>query len=132
MTKKNYIEFPNISFWLEENDVIAFKYGSNLNIDLPMAKELVENRLEYCDNKPSYCLIDFTNVKSVTKEAREYMNDPNGGLRCILGGAFLSSNSVGNLFINVYLKINKPIIPARFFNNREEALRWLKKLSQGA
>jgi hypothetical protein len=128
MKGKDYKEFPKITFWREDDEIVAFKYAPKLNIDLTVAKELVQNRLEYCNNVPSYSLIDFTNVKSVTKEARDYMNDPKGGLRGILGGAFLSNSAVSTLFINLYLKINKPTVPAKFFTDKNAALEWLKRL----
>jgi hypothetical protein len=40
----------------------------------------------------------------------------------------LSNNVVATLFINLYLKINNPVIPARFFTNREEAIKWLNRI----
>jgi hypothetical protein len=73
-------------------------------------------------------LIDFSNLKSATKEARDYMNDPEGGLKGLVGGAFLSNSIVATVFINLYLKINKPVIPAKFFTKKAEALNWLNEL----
>jgi hypothetical protein len=126
MDDKEFREFKNISFWKLEDDVISFTYTPKLEIDIAMARELVSNRLEYCKGRPYFALIDFSNVKSVTKEARDYMNDPDGGLKGILGGAFLSDNAVSTLFINLYLRINKPVVPAKFFTKREDALAWLR------
>jgi len=58
-------------------------------------------------------------MKSATKEARDYMNSSEGGLNGLLGGAFLSKSVVASLFINLYLKVNNPAIPARFFTTRK-------------
>jgi hypothetical protein len=120
-------EYNNITFWRLEDDIIFFKYAPLIEIDINMARELVNKRLEYTDGKSVYTLIDFTNVKSVTKEARDYMNSPDGGLKGILGGAFLSNSVVATLFVNLYLKVSNPSIPARFFTNREDAVTWLRK-----
>jgi hypothetical protein len=35
---------------------------------------------------------------------------------------------VSTLFINLYLKVNNPAIPARFFTSKEDAVKWLKKI----
>lgn len=127
--KKDYKNFKYSSHWREDDSLIIFlEYNQNLVIDVNVANEIVKSRLEYTDNNPHYMLIDFTNVKSVTKEARDYMNDVKGGLKGIKGGAFLSNNVVGNLFINLYLNINKPSVPAKFFRDKNEALEWLRKI----
>lgn len=127
----NKQEYKYATLWTEEDKKIIFAhYAPQLVIDIDVAKELVQNRLDFCKNKPHYILIDFSNTKSVTKEAREYMNSPEAGLKYILGGAFLSNNIVSNVFINLYLKINKPSVPAKFFTQKEDALAWLKSLKQ--
>jgi hypothetical protein len=129
MEKRDFQKFEFTSFWKEEDDdIILWNYEPRLEMDLTIAKKLVKYRLEYTHNKDVYTLIDFTHVKSVTKEARDYMSNPEGGLRGVLGGAFLSNNVVAILFINLYLKVSNPIVPAKFFTRKEEALNWLKKI----
>jgi hypothetical protein len=109
-------------------DVIFGKYAPRLEINLDIAKELIENRLSFSEGKPMYAVMDFSNVKSVTKEARDFMNCQEGGLKGLLGGAFLSNNVVATLFINLFLKVSPPVIPARFFTDQKEALNWLIKI----
>ena len=127
MKKRDY---RYISVYCEDEapDIVFGSYAPHLTIDLEIARELIENRLSFSEGKPVYTLIDFTNVKAVTKEARDYMNCVEGGLKGILGGAFLSNNVVATLFINLFLKISKPTVPAKFFTNREEALKWLRRI----
>jgi hypothetical protein len=122
-------EYRYTTLWKAEEETILFaNYTPQLEIDITVARELVENRMAFANNAPHYILIDFTNVKSVTKEAKDYMNDPLGGLKGLLGGAFLTNNVVAKVFINLFLKINKPTIPAKFFTNKEDALKWLREL----
>src|SRR5258708_1088205 len=129
MEKHNYKEYRTTSFWTEESgEIIFFKYAPKLEIHIEVAKEIVESRLHFTDGKSVYTLIDFSNVKSVTKEARDYMNSPEGGLKGILGGAFLSSSIVATLFVNLYLKVSNPSIPAKFFTSEEDAVGWLRKI----
>ena len=109
-------------------DVIFGTYAPRLEIDLAIAKELIENRLSFSKGQPVYAVMDFTNVKSVTKEARDFMNSPEGGLKGILGGAFVSNNVVTTMFVNLFLKVSKPPVPARFFNNPKDAMNWLDKI----
>ncbi|MBT1703956.1 DUF7793 family protein [Chryseosolibacter indicus] len=129
MTRRDYQQFETTSFWKEDDDDIVFwNYKPGLEIDIAIAKELVRHRLEYTQGQSVYTLIDFTHVKSVTKEARDYMNSEEGGLKGVLGGAFLSNSIVSTLFINLYIKISSPTVPAKFFTDRGEAISWLKKI----
>src|SRR5258708_39011652 len=83
--KRNYKEYRTTSFWTEERaDIVFFKYAPKLEINIEVAKEIVESRLHYTQGESVYTLIDFSNVKSVTKEARDYMNSPDGGLKGLL------------------------------------------------
>jgi hypothetical protein len=127
MRKQDY-RYISVYCHDEMPDIVFGSYAPHLTIDLAIARELIENRLSFSEGEPVYTLIDFTNVKSVTKEARDYMNSAEGGLKGILGGAFLSNNVMATLCINLFLKISKPTVPAKFFTNRDEALKWLRRV----
>lgn len=116
-----------VKIWIED-DILYSNYQKNIIIDLDIAKKIIEDRVKFTKGKNYPILIDFTNMHSVTKEAREYMNSPEGGLKGLLGGAFLSNSLVTTLFVNLYLKINQPTIPAKFFTKKEDAINWLKSL----
>jgi hypothetical protein len=120
-------ETEYVSMWID-GGIMYTTYKKNLVIDMPIAEKIIKDRAEFTKGGIYPILIDFSNLKSVTKEARDYMNDPEGGLKGLLGGAFLSSSVATTLFVNLYLKINQPTIPAKFFTNKEEAISWLKKL----
>jgi len=130
MERHDFQEFKTTSFWKndDDDDIIFWKYIPGLEMDITIAKELVRSRLEYTKGKSAYALIDVTNLKSTTKEARDYMNSPEGGLKGLSAGAFLSNSVVATLLVNLYIKVSNPTIPARFFTNKEEALSWLKKV----
>jgi hypothetical protein len=129
MQRQNYQKFTYTSFWMEDDqDILFWDYSKNLEIDISVAKKLVEDRLNYTHGRSVYGLIDATNIKSTTKQAREFMSDPHGGLKGILGGAFISSNMFTTVIINLFLRITKPIVPAKFFTSKEEAITWLKKV----
>ena len=121
------IKTPDVFFTID-NDILFCSYKQQLEIDLETAKRIIDARVEFTNGESYPILIDFTNLKSVTKEARDYMNSPEGGLKGLSGGAFLSNNVVATIFINLYLKINRPSIPAKFFTSKDEALLWLGKI----
>jgi hypothetical protein len=116
-----------VSIWIEDG-ILMSDYKPGTVMDFDAAKTIVEDRLQYTKGKSFPILIDFTHIKSVTKEARDYMNNSEGGLKGLLCGAFVGNNSVAVLFINLYLKINRPVIPTRFFTSKKDALRWLTEI----
>ena len=128
MDIRDYKEYKNTFFWKEEDDdILFFKYSPKLEMNIDTAKEIVRSRLEYTGGKPMYTLIDATNLKSATKEARDYMTSSEGGLKGVLGGAFLSNSVLATLVINLFLMVSHPAIPAKFFTNKDEAVKWLRK-----
>lgn len=129
MEKRFCQTFRYTSFWKEiDDDIIFWNYSPNTVMDINVAKELVKNRMEYTEGKDFYTIVDVSNLKSVTKDAREYMSHPDFGLKGILAGAFISNKPVTTMVVNFFLAINKPIVPAKFFTAKEEALKWIKRV----
>jgi hypothetical protein len=122
------IETQDVFFALEDG-ILFCSYKPHLEIDITVAKRIINDRVSFTEGKSYPILIDFSNMKSTTKEARDYMNSAEGGLKGLLCGAFLSNNVVGTLFVNLYFKVNSPPIPSRFFTSKAEAIEWLKKVN---
>jgi hypothetical protein len=124
-------KFAHMSCQLESSTNLLFaEYANNLRVDLKTAKEMVAHRLEFTENKPHYVVIDISNVKEVTADAREYMQHQEGGLKNILGAAFIANNPVAELLANVYMKTPTDF-EARFFREKKEAVEWITQYIKG-
>lgn len=120
-----YIENDYAEIWFEDGIVhIVYKPGCVLNIN--NIKPIVEDRIKVSDGKLSPILIDLRNLVSsdnatrsylATEEAEKYLN----------AGAMLINNEIQRLLMNLYLKIDKPRLPAKVFTSREKALEWLEQ-----
>lgn len=132
MEKRQLKIYRYTSIWKEDDDddIICWEYSPNIVMDINVATELVQNRMEYTGGKNVYALVDVVNVKSITKEAREYMSHPETGSRGLLAGAFISNKPVTTMLTNLFLAINKPSVPVKFFTNKDEGLKWLKKIKR--
>lgn len=128
MEKRNLKEYKYVTFWKEgvDEEILFFTYAPKLEMTIEVARDIVASRLSYTGNQSVFTVIDVSNLKSTTKEARDYMSDPNGGLVGINAGAFLSNSVVTTVIINLFLKINKPSVPAKFFTSKDEALKWIR------
>jgi hypothetical protein len=111
-----------------DNDVI-FAECRHLKVDLSIAQQIVASRLDYTDNKKHYLVFDMSKVQNVTAEAKKFLQQPDGGLKNILGAALIASNPVAALIANVFIKTPKDF-QARFFYNKKDALDWILQRKQ--
>jgi hypothetical protein len=114
----------------DASNLFFAEYSPGLVVDIETAREIVANRLEFTGGEDHYVVIDLTNVKSVTAEAKEFMQSPEGGLQKILGAAFFANNPVASLIANVYVK-TPTNFESRFFSTKEEATAWIRSCMIG-
>lgn len=105
-------------------DVVFLEFRNSLKVDLPVAKEIVASRLQFTKNEKHYLIIDISNVKQVSLDAKEYMQRPDAGLKNILGAAFVGTNPISALIANIFIKTPKEF-HARFFTAKEDAYNWI-------
>lgn len=101
-----------------------FKEG--LNITLNVAKEIVKVRTEFFENKYYPMLIEDKGVVSMTKEARDFFSTKEGA-NCVTAGALLLKSVFSTYLGNFFLKVAKPITPAKIFTDKNKAIEWLQK-----
>lgn len=123
--KERYLENDYAEIWFENGVVhIVYKPGCVLNIN--NIKPIVEDRIKVSNEKVSPILIDLRNVVSSDNGTRSYLATPYAE-KYLNAGAMLINNEIQRLLMNLYLKIDKPNLPARVFTNREKALAWLEQ-----
>lgn len=118
------LETSYIKLWKKEK-ILFCEYADNIDISLEIAKECVEKRIAFSEGKNYPVFINMKGVRSLTKEAREYLAVE--GARLIIAGALITGSPLTKILGNVFLTVNKPQVPTRLFINENEALEWLKK-----
>lgn len=108
-----------------DSGIVLIEFPPNLKVDLATAQEIVSDRLKFTRNKPHYLISDTTNVRQITAEAKEFLQRSDGGLKNILGAAFVGSNPVAVLIANIFIKTPKSF-QAKFFPTREAAVAWIE------
>lgn len=118
------LETENFIVRLHDNLLKEFIVKKNKTLTANDIKESLRLTSEAKPGMKFYVLIEGEDNASVSGEARfsaaskEYANHAHA-LALYSHDPYLSVS--GNLF----LKVNKPLVPTKFFNNREEALSWL-------
>lgn len=125
--KDNYVKNDCIEFWFE-NGILMSKFQKDTILNLDSIKQVIEMREKISGEQKQYWLYDITNLKTVTKEVRDYAERYGQDyLYCI---AVLVNSHITKFIFNSYLKLNKPDFPFLFFTNKEKAVEWLLEIKE--
>lgn len=121
------LENDFIKFWFE-NDILfsTFKKGTELNLDA--IKQTIELRERISGGQKQYWLFDISNLKTVSKEARNYATKH--GEDFIFANAVLVDSYIAKFIYSSYLKLNKPNFPFLCYTKKEKAIDWLLEMKE--
>lgn len=105
-------------------DIIYAEFIPNLKVDLAIAKEIVRERILFTKDERHYLVLDMSNVKVVSQEAKTFMQQPDGGLKNILGAALIASNPVSFFISQVFVKTTANF-NTKLFDNKSDAIQWI-------
>jgi len=97
-------------------------------VDKLIAQKAVISRLELSHGKSFPFLINIKSVKTVTKEARDFLASEEG-CKGVTAASILIDSVIGSMIGNFFIRISKPLVPTRLFTNEEDAKKWLFKFS---
>ena len=110
---------------IHDDLLIEFKVKKNKNLQ---EKDIWESRdlsVNYMPNKKFMVLIETEENFEVSGDARragaslEYSKH-------LVALALYSTKLYETILGNLFIKINKPIVPTKFFDDRNKAVQWLK------
>ena len=109
-----------------DDDILFAEFIPFIEHDINIAKKVVEDRLNFTGNENYRAVVDITNIKGSTREARIFMSRSDFGYKGLIAVAFISKRLFSVFLLNIFLKVYKPTVPSRFFHCRHEAIKWLK------
>jgi len=128
MTPERYFKNEHVEIWITDG-LLYHKYAPELVITLTIAEEITRQRILMSDGKKYPLLVDGRTTKYITKDAREYWAKGDG-IKYLTAGAFIIGNSIHKIFGNMFLKVNRPPLPARLFTEVEPGVLWLQKFRE--
>jgi hypothetical protein len=124
------LKLPFIEFQSEENsDILVAELTRSIKIDLARANEIVSSRVAFMEHMNHFMVADVSKAIHMTAEAKDFFQKPEGGLKNLLGAAFIASNPVSALIANIFIKTPKDF-QAKFFSDRQAAIQWIKDYKQ--
>lgn len=124
--RTNEMVTPYMNMWWEGN-ILRCTFADKLELTLEKASFCVQKRIAFSEGIDRLCLIDMRGLKSVTKDAREYLADE--GSKCITAGALLIGSALTRTIGNIFLSLNKPPVPTKLFTDVQEAKEWLMRFT---
>ncbi len=121
-TRSKETEYVNMFI---EDGIFQCYFKSMEVMDIGVAKQTVNDRLNFFQNKSYPSLFDITEVKQTTKEARDFM--ANEGNDLVLASAMVVTNPMLKMMANFYIMVNRPKNPTKLFTDRDSALEWLSQ-----
>lgn len=112
---------------LGEDGIIYIRIRPRIEIDRADAEEGIRAVASLCNGKLRPALVDLSDLKSMTREARLYFAGPETAAVESAAALVIRSpltKAIGNFFMG----LNKPLIPTRLFTSETDALAWLRTL----
>lgn len=122
---KNIKQSKSATIFLREDGIIQINIKNDIIISKNDVMEIVDCIEEVSQQKKYPVLIlagDYTLPES---EARPYIASAEAN-RYTICNAFVINGVAQKLMANVFMKIDRPATPTKFFNTENEALNWLK------
>ncbi|MFN6944893.1 MAG: hypothetical protein ACK4ND_08075 [Cytophagaceae bacterium] len=101
-------------------------YKEGLIVTLEVAKQMSIDKYKVSEGISRPVFVDARKLKTIAKEARSHLSEGEG-LTYVSGGAILINNAIQKLLANAYLSINKPLVPAKIFTDKNQAISWLQQ-----
>lgn len=111
---------------LRSDGIMQMEIGDDCVVDIKDLKEIGDAVFRIGNGKKFPNLILVGEYSNITKDARDYSTTIENNVYT-LADAFVVRAMHQKLLANLYLKINQPKIPTRFFESEEDAVDWLKK-----
>lgn len=102
---------------------ICFKKDSI--VELEHIEEIIEVRRGLQQGERTLTLVDTGKLWRVEKDARQKAASSNM-INQNIALAIIAKTLANRLIANFYMKVDKPNVPTKMFNNYEEAKAWLK------
>jgi hypothetical protein len=106
------------------NGIFYLSYKQGLVITHDIALEIVRLRLQFSENTAFPLLITDHGILGMDKSARDWFSSEEG--TCQITACALVLNTVYSRVLgNFFIKLTRPLIPVKIFNDQARAQEWL-------
>jgi hypothetical protein len=122
------LQYKSLRYVLEDGIIIG-TYLETTSLDIDMAQKGVEMRRALSNNSAMPLLMDISNLKGASAEARQYLASTES-LSEVRAGALLVKSIFSEALGNFFFAVSKPIIPKKIFTDKNKAIAWLNQFNE--
>ena len=113
-------------FWLDDDGILVIMNKPKALQTQGDAEENILVTRKVSAGIPRPLIIDITDIKSMSREAREvYAKEGAEGKVKAVG--LVTRSAMSRIIGNFFLSFNRPTVPTRLFNDADSARNWLLK-----
>jgi hypothetical protein len=120
-----FIDLKKIQTRILEPGIIEILFKKDVTIEPADIYELRKVNLQLSNEKPYGVLVSAEQLTSFSKETRELLASKEF-MGLTIAKALVFDGLGQKLIGNFYLQVNRPHIKTRLFNDKKEALDWLR------
>ncbi|HET8962937.1 MAG TPA: hypothetical protein VFM99_03520, partial [Chitinophagales bacterium] len=102
------------------------EYKPRLIMNIEIAKQIVNDRLKVSNGVSRPILLDARNFVSMDRATMKFYKTKDV-VQYVTSAAFLTGNALGNLAGNIFLTLERPLVPTKLFTDEQKAVAWLEK-----
>lgn len=122
---ENAVEVSSAYMWRNTNGIFVAIYKPQAVHDRDTALECIAHTVALNDDvMPELLLIDLTDIRSMSRDAREEYKTSSADEN-VKAIALVTESVVGRMIANFFLSFNKAKAPIKLFNNYNAAEKWL-------
>ena len=124
-TRESYLENDHCRIWLS-NGILIMEYKPGLVMNIDNAREMVSDRLKVSNGVTRPLLLRARNFISMDRATMKFYKTKEvvQHVTCV---AFILDSALGTLAGNIFLTLEKPLVPTKIFKDEQKALEWLEK-----
>jgi len=122
----NEIDIPAATIRIRHDGIMHIHIKVKTNFEIDHSKQVAKARTKISNNNPYPILYTATNLVIPSQEVREYVASK-GRSKLVIADAFVVNSLPQRIMARFYRILNKPVRPTKYFNNPDDAIKWLRK-----
>lgn len=123
--RMNKIRTSISDIYIDNDGILHVEMLEGADVTLERAKENFRAIKQLLGNNKALILINTKAGFKFRSEARKYTAINEDTINRV-ATAFVVNSFANKLIVNLYIKLNKPVVPTRMFLSEVNALKWLK------
>ena len=124
--KDKVIEIAKYFTWMGEDGIARTKVKKDAEITIEDSRANTVAVETFFYGKKYPLIIDSTEIKSITKEARDHFS-MKGRKTVVSALAIIIKSPLSRIIGNFFMGLNKPVVPVKLVDSEKEAVKWIKQ-----